>query len=193
MTESLVFYEKHKPIEYGILGDTYVFANEQEFEESYTEMETGEEKTRTAYRYDVAKVPNKYHSEEEVLSNLKEQKISEITEYDVSPNVNIFSLNGVDAWLDRDTRVSLINSTTIVKNTGQEDTTLWLNSNKIIVNCDQAIQLLSALEMYALGCYNKTAEHKRNVKALQTIDEIISYDYTAGYPDKLNLVTTASA
>lgn len=40
MTESCVFYEKHSPIEYGVLGDTYVFANEQEFEETYTEMET---------------------------------------------------------------------------------------------------------------------------------------------------------
>ena len=98
-------------------------------------------------------------------------------------------MNGVDVWLDRDTRVSLMNSTTIAKNMGQENTTLWLGTIKITVKCDQAIQLLSALEMYALSCFNKTAEHKKNVEALSTINEIVSYDYTVGYPEKLNLVT----
>lgn len=189
MTESCVFYEKHSPIEYGVLGDTYVFANEQEFEETYTEMETGEEKTRTAYRYDVVKVPNKYRTEEEVIANLKEQKTDEITAYDVSSNVNVFSLNGVDVWLDRDTRVSLMNSTTIEKSSGKTTTTLWFGSMKIEVGVDKAITLLSGLEMYALECYNKTAEHKNAVSQLTTIDEIVSYDYTQGYPAKLEIST----
>lgn len=189
MTESSVFYEKHSPIEYGVLGDTYVFANEQEFEETYIEMETGEEKTRTAYRYDIAKVPVKYKTDEEVIANLKEQKLNEITEYDTSSNVNVFSLNGTDAWLDRDTRVSLMNSTTIEKASGKTSTTLWFGSMKIEVGVDKAIDLLSGLEMYALECYNKTAEHKNNVEALTAIDDIVSYDYTKGYPEKLEINT----
>lgn len=189
MIESCIFYEKHSPIEYGVLGDTYVFANEQEFEETYTEMETDEEKTRTAYRYDVVKVPNKYRTEEEVITNLKEQKTDEITAYDVSSNVNVFSLNGVDVWLDRDTRVSLMNSTTIEKSSGKTTTTLWFGSMKIEVGVDKAITLLSGLEMYALECYNKTAEHKNAVSQLTTIDEIVSYDYIQGYPAKLEITT----
>lgn len=189
LTESCVFYEKHSPIEYGVLGDTYVFANEEEFEETYIEMETGEEKTRTAYRYDIAKVPVKYKTEEEVIANLKEQKLNEITEYDTSSNVNGFSLNGTDAWLDRDTRVSLMNSTTIEKSSGKTTTTLWFGSMKIDVGVDKAIDLLSGLEIYALECYNKTAEHKNNVEALTAIDDIVSYDYTKGYPEKLEINT----
>ena len=45
--------------------------------------------------------------------------------------------------------------------------------------------MLSQLEVYALKCYNRTAEHKANVIKLESIDEMISYDYTIGYPDKL--------
>lgn len=192
MTTSLTFLERHPLIEYGVLGNTYVYANEQEVEEEYTDMNpdgNDEKKTRTVYKYDVVDIDKRFKTEDEVIAELKVLKIDEITKYDTSSNVNVFSLNGVDVWLDRDTRVSLMNSTTIAKNMGQENTILWLGTVKITVKCDQAIQLLSALEMYALSCFNKTAEHKKNVEALSTINEIVSYDYTVGYPEKLNLVT----
>ena len=192
MTTSLTFLERHPLIEYGVLGNTYVYANEQEVEEEYTDMDpdgNDEKKTRTVYKYDVVDIDKRFKTEDEVIAELKALKIDEITKYDTSSNVNVFSLNGVDVWLDRDTRVSLMNSTTIAKNMGQENTILWLGTVKITVKCDQAIQLLSALEMYALSCFNKTAEHKKNVEALSTINEIVSYDYTVGYPEKLNLVT----
>ena len=192
MTTSLTFLERHPLIEYGVLGNTYVYANEQEVEEEYTDMNpdgNDEKKTRTVYKYDVVDIDKRFKTEDEVIAELKELKNDEITKYDTSSNVNVFSLNGVDVWLDRDTRVSLMNSTTIAKSMGQENTILWLGTVKITVKCDQAIQLLSALEMYALSCFNKTAEHRKNVEALSTINEIVSYDYTVGYPEKLNLVT----
>ena len=192
MTTSLTFLERHPLIEYGVLGNTYVYANEQEVEEEYTVRNPDgkyEKKTRTVYKYDVVDIDRRFKTEDEVIAELKKLKNDEITKYDTSSNVNVFSLNGVDVWLDRDTRVSLMNSTTIAKNMGQENTTLWLGTVKIVVKCDQAIQLLSALEMYALSCFNKTAEHRNKVEALSTINEIVSYDYTVGYPEKLNLVT----
>lgn len=192
MTTSLTFLERHPLIEYGVLGNTYVYANEQEVEEEYIDINpdgTDEKKTRIVYKYDVVDIDRRFKTEDEVIAELKKLKNDEITKYDTSSNVNVFSLNGVDVWLDRDTRVSLMNSTTIAKNMGQENTILWLGTVKIVVKCDQAIQLLSALEMYALSCFNKTAEHRNNVEALSTINEIVSYDYTVGYPEKLNLVT----
>ena len=192
MTTSLTFLERHPLIEYGVLGNTYVYANEQEVEEEYTDMNpdgNDEKKTRTVYKYDVVDIDRRFKTEDEVIAELKKLKNDEITKYDTSSNVNVFSLNGVDVWLDKDTRVGLMNSTTIAKNMGQENTILWLGTVKITVKCDRAIQLLSALEMYALSCFNKTAEHKKNVEALSTINEIVSYDYTVGYPEKLNLVT----
>lgn len=191
MTTSLTFLEKHPLIEYGVLGNTYVYANEQEVEEEYIDINpdgTDEKKTRIVYKYDVVDIDRRFKTEDEVIAELKKLKNDEITKYDTSSNVNAFSLNGVDVWLDRDTRVSLMNSTKIAKDMAQENTILWLGTVKITVKCDQAIQLLSALEMYALSCFNKTAEHRKNVEALTTINDIVSYDYTVGYPEKLNLV-----
>lgn len=127
---------------------------------------------------------------EPTLEDVKRDKINEITQYDVSPNVNSFKLNGMDVWLDKDTRVGLMNSTQIEKAAGHETTTLWLGTISLTIECDIAIQLLSALELYALACYNKTAEHKATVENLETIQEVKDYDYTQGYPEKLNLSTT---
>lgn len=119
------------------------------------------------------------------VEEAKEMLIADIEAYDTSSAVNGFVLNGVVVWLDKATRVGLMNSTTIAKAMGQATTTLWLGDTKLEVGCDMAIQLLSALEMYALECFNVTAAHKKAVAELTDIGEVLSYDYTKGYPEKL--------
>lgn len=121
------------------------------------------------------------------LKQVKADKIAEITAYDTSDKVNGFMLNGLLVWLDKATRVGLMNSTTIAKAAGQETTTLWLKGIKLVVDCDKAIQLLSALEMYALECFNVTAAHKAAVGELKTIEAVEAYDYKAGYPKMLEM------
>lgn len=119
------------------------------------------------------------------IEEAKEMLIADIIAYDTSSAVNSFVLNGAVVWLDKDTRVGLMNSTTIAKGMGQATTTLWLGDTKLEIGCDKAIQLLSALEMYALECFNVTAAHKKAVAELTDIGEVLSYDYTKGYPEKL--------
>lgn len=121
------------------------------------------------------------------LEEAKAEKIAEITDYDTSDKVNGFMLNGLLVWLDKATRVGLMNSTTIAKAAGQQTTTLWLKGIKLVVDCDKAIQLLSALEMYALECFNVTASHKATVNELTTIEEVEAYDYKTGYPKMLEM------
>lgn len=120
------------------------------------------------------------------LQKAKKDKIKEIEKYDTSADVNSFYLNGLQVWLNKDTRVGLMNSLTIEKNSGKEDSTLWFNDICITVKCDAAMQMLSAIELYALECYNKTAEHRVAVDSLTSIEAVKDYDYTAGYPEKLN-------
>ena len=120
------------------------------------------------------------------LDQAKKEIIRKIDEYDTSVNVNSFKLNGVDVWLSKDTRVGLMNSISIQKNAGKEESVLWFNGICITVNCDAAVQMLSSLELYALACYNKTAEHKLAVSQLTDVSKVKAYDYTAGYPDKLS-------
>ena len=122
-----------------------------------------------------------------VLKQAIRSKVAEITDYDTSDKVNGFKLNGMTVWLDKATRVGLMNSTTIAKAAGNKTTTLWLGEVKLEVDCDKAIQLLSALEMYALECFNVTAAHKKEVSELTTIEAVEGYDITKGYPTMLEM------
>lgn len=123
----------------------------------------------------------------EPLLYMKNAMLDYIEKYDASSSVNSFLLNGMEVWLDKATRVGLMNSTTIAKASGQKTTTLWLGGLKLVVDCDKAIQLLSALEMYALQCFNVTASHKATVGELNTIEEVEAYNYKTGYPKMLEM------
>ena len=150
-------------------------------------------KTRAAYLMNLGEKEYDLVSEEwrerckATLEKAKKEKLEAILAYDTSSDVNGFMLNGNKVWLDKETRVGLMNSTTIAKSVGQKTTTLWLGSMKLVVDCDKAIQLLSALEMYALDCFNVTASHKQAVNELTTIEEVENYDYKAGYPKMLEM------
>ena len=120
------------------------------------------------------------------LTKEKRSILKEIEVYDTSQEVNSFFLNGLQVWLDKSTRVGLMNSLNIEKAAGKETSTLWFGNIKLDISTDTAIQMLSALELYALECYNKTAEHKVKVEELNSIEDVIKYDYTEGYPTKLN-------
>ena len=149
-----------------------------------------ETREKTKYAYDVYWITlpsSSAHDAADVLAAAKTSMLAEITAYDASSSVNSFLLNGMEVWLDKATRVGLMNSTTIAKNMGQEKTTLWLGSYQLEVDCDKAIQLLSALEMYALECFNVTAAHKKSVSELDNIEEVLTYDYKSGYPEKLKM------
>ena len=136
---------------------------------------------------DYLRAENKKKYEGKTLEEAKEMLLAEIDAYDKSSAVNGFALNGAVVWLDKATRVGLMNSTSITKTMGQPTTTLWLGESKMEVPCDTAIQLLSALEMYALECFNVTAAHKVAVSELTTIEEVEKYDITAGYPAQLRM------
>ena len=136
---------------------------------------------------DYLRAENKKKYEGKTLEEAKEMLLAEIDAYDKSSAVNGFALNGAVVWLDKATRVGLMNSTSITKAMGQPTTTLWLGESKMEVPCDMAIQLLSALEMYALECFNVTAAHKVAVSELTTIEEVEKYDITAGYPAQLRM------
>ena len=149
-----------------------------------------ETRSKTQYAYDVYWITlpsSSAHDATAVLEAAKTEVETAITAYDSSSSVNAFLLNGIQVWLDKATRVGLMNSTSIAKNMGQEKTNLWLGSYQLEVDCDKAIQLLSALEMYALECFNVTAAHKKAVSELDNIEAVLTYDYKSGYPEKLKM------
>lgn len=107
----------------------------------------------------------------------------QIQGYDSSDKVNCFYLGEQPMWLDKATRVGLVNSLTIEKGAGRVTSELWVGSNKIELNVEVALQLLAALELYAKDCYGITASHVATVESLQSIDELHDFNIEADYPE----------
>lgn len=151
-------------------------------------LETTEAVGRKVWVYDGVRLETGGMTSEAALTAAAQKMVQgQIDKYDTSPSVNGFMLNGQRVWLNKDTRVGLMNSTSIAKAMGKTTTTLWFGGMQIEVNCDKAIQLLSALEMYALECFNVTAAHKKAVAELNTVEDVLGYDYTKGYPEQLRM------
>lgn len=151
-------------------------------------MATTEALERKVWVYDGVRLETGGMTSEAALTAAAQKMVlAEIDKHDTSPAVNGFMLNGQRVWLNKDTRVGLMNSTSIAKAMGKTTTTLWFGGMQIEVNCDKAIGLLSALEMYALECFNVTAAHKKAVAELNTVEEVLGYDYTKGYPEQLRM------
>ena len=150
---------------------------------SFTADEEREAKTIKAYHADFIQ---RISFLDNALDVIKEEAIEQITEYDQSEDVNSFTLQGKQMWLPKETRVGLVNSVTIEKNAGKKTTVLWFGGERYELKVDSALQMLSALELYALECYNVTAAHKAAVNALENVEDVVAYDYTQGYPEKLN-------
>lgn len=119
------------------------------------------------------------------LAAARQALIGQIERYDKSDAVNSFILAGKQMWLDKDTRVGLMNSINIEKEAGKETTMLWFDGVRYEIPVNAAIQMLNALEIYALGCYNVTHSHLALAKELPTVEEIKAYNYTVGYPERL--------
>lgn len=129
------------------------------------------------------------------VESAKEHVLSEIDAYDTSDNVNSFYLEiggeKYQWWLSKSDRVGLMNSTTIQKETQEMQkvvnpiSTLWYNSVSLTLPCDAIIAMLGQLEIYSLDSFNVTARHKAAVSSLDSVEDILNYDYTEGYPEKL--------
>lgn len=123
---------------------------------------------------------------EELLVRAKKDKIGEIEDYDSSYSVNEFHVQGASIWLDKATRAGLKLRFEAEKESGKTDTALWYNGIQYPLTVESAINMLLKVELYASECYDNTQRHIAAVSALETVDDLAAYDYTAGYPEKLN-------
>ena len=106
-----------------------------------------------------------------------------IVYYDNSKYVNSFYYQDKQYWLSKDVRIGLFR----LIDSGAKQITLQLNDNYLIISSDKLKEFLNQLEVYAGKCFSITAEHLQNIKQLSTIEELLKYDYTAKYPNKITL------
>ena len=124
---------------------------------------------------------------EEELQRAKEVKIAEIAAYSDSDAVNSLTFDGLKTWLTRTVRDGYNTSITAAKNLGEPNVTFMVGDNEMQLPVEQARRVLDLVQRYADACFIVTERHKIAVRALQTVDEVESYDYTKGYPEKLAL------
>ena len=145
-----------------------------------------EEREKTQYAYDVYWLNDVQH-EVEVLAAAKTAVLSDIDAYDASPSVNSFVLDGQRVWLDFELRDRVYQGNERLKNVGREETTLWFGDKCYNMSIEQAQNIISHIEAYAKDCYNATAQHKANVSAMETVEDVLGYDYTKGYPEMITI------
>lgn len=117
----------------------------------------------------------------------KAAKIAEIAAYSDSDAVNSLTFNGIKTWLTRTVRDGYDTSITAAKNLGEPTVTFMVGDNEMQLPVEQARRVLDLVQRYADACFIVTERHKIAVRALQTVEEVESYDYTRGYPEKLKL------
>ena len=121
------------------------------------------------------------------LEMAKARKIGEITSWDASSAVNSFFIGGQRMWLTFDERERIRSSISAYKNLGKTEMTKWFSGVKFSFQLEMWQMMIDALSVYASECLNVTEEHKANVQALTSIDDVESYDFKQNYPQKIEL------
>lgn len=122
---------------------------------------------------------------EERLAAAKAEKIAQIEMYDSSNAVEQFTINGSPMWLGHELRQQIRTSADAYEALGHEEMTKIFNGAEFTFSIDLWRQMLNALEVYAAEALNATERHKNSVLGLTSIQEVIDYNYTTGYPIKL--------
>lgn len=120
---------------------------------------------------------------EPTLEEVKAQKIGEVEMYNMSEDVNTFSINGQpQKWLDCNERSVARNTCGALQRKGQ--TQVFFGGAMYPI--EFALDCLDDLDIYAMETMASTEVHKANINALATKEEVEAYDFTQGYPETLN-------
>lgn len=124
-------------------------------------------------------------TEEDLYKSALQEKIDVITAYDTSTDVNEFYIQGIPLWLDKSTRVGLMLRFQAEQSQGKTHTTLWQSGMAFPLPIELGLHMLYELEVYASECYDNTQKHLAEIHKLTTIEDLKAYNYTLGYPEKL--------
>lgn len=123
------------------------------------------------------------------IHTAREQKTAEIDRYDKSAAVNGFTFARQRMWFDKNERSAIRHGVESCEGSGMETYSIWYGGKEYTLPTAVCRQMLNAVEIYAIRCFDTTERHKANVAALQTLEEIENYNYREGYPEPLNFDT----
>ena len=114
------------------------------------------------------------------IESLREVLMAKIEKYDLV-DINEFTYKGEKLWWSKNDRVGLMN----LANCTYDEVPIVINDEIVIFDPTALKSLLTKLEVYANQCYVQTKKHKKAAKELSTLEDVINYDYTVGYPNKV--------
>lgn len=126
---------------------------------------------------------------EQLLEKAKQEKIADIEAYDQSDAVNGFDVtiggNTMSLWIDRETRADYRSSIEAAELLGRTEVKPVFGGQEVTLDIQMAKMALAQVQLYANQCYGVTERHKAAVIQLQTVQEVEGYDFTVGYPERL--------
>lgn len=126
----------------------------------------------------------------ELLERAKQSKIAELEAYDVSDAVNGFdvTISGqtMSLWIDRETRADYRSSIEAAELLGRTEVKPVFGGQEVTLSVQMAKMSLAQVQLYANQCYGVTEQHKAAINALETVEEVEAYDFTKGYPERLD-------
>mgnify|MGYP006916299192 CR=1 FL=1 len=136
----------------------------------------------------VCVVERDYHGELTVEA-IRQFKLEVLDMYDKSNAVNELEYDGRKMWFDKMTRTCIAYSMQTEMASGKTATELYdEKGNCYTLPISDALRLFGELELYAKACYNVTARHRAELNVLESVSELLDYDITEGYPNKLVFV-----
>ena len=128
---------------------------------------------------------------EERLRDAIANKVDEIKMYDDSASVNecyiVYHDQTIPYWGTKTERASLQKAVEDYIAQGLPYYRLDLREYgvSIYIPCQDMLDMLQKLEVYATKCYNITSDHIFAVSRMESIDDVESYNYMEDYPEKL--------
>lgn len=151
----------------------------------FTGIPSVEQLTQWGFREWVEPAP----TPQQLLERAKSSKLADIQAYDSSEEVNSFTINmngqTMTAWLTPDKRSDYKNSLDSAELLGMTEVHPVFNGVALTIPTQTAKMALAKIQIYANQCYGVTEQHKANVEALTTIEEVEAYQYESGYPERL--------
>lgn len=129
------------------------------------------------------------------VRDAKFEMLHKISEYDSSNDINGFVVNDIlHGWFTPEERNNYKSSIDAAKLLNVEKLSFYINDVLLEVTPQMAEQMLAMIQLYADACFIVTKQHKLTIENISTskiysdsekINLIDTYDFKAGYPDKL--------
>lgn len=116
------------------------------------------------------------------LEDAKIEKIEELNAYDQSSEILSFSFNGIDMWVNPTERTNYLMTVEAAEANGM----ITVPFHGTNISTIAAKNILNKVALYAMQVMAVTDNHKDVINSLETIEDVDNYDYTVGYPERLN-------